>query len=244
VRALSGGHRVIVPDHIGMGLSDKPSDGEYEYSLARRVADFGALIEHARIEGPLDLVVHDWGGMIGLAWAVEHAHRVRRLVLLNTAAFHLPPDKPMPWQLSLARDSRLGALLVRGVNAFSFGATHLAVKRPLPPAVRAAYRAPYDSWANRIATLRFVQDIPLAPGDRSYDLVSRTASKLRETFARTPVLVCWGLGDFVFDAKFLDEWRAYLPHAEVHAYPDAGHYVLEDAAEDVIPRVRAFLDGA
>ncbi len=241
VRALSGTHRVIVPDHIGMGLSDKPTDAEYEYSLAQRVADFGALIDHTNIEGPLDLVVHDWGGMIGMAWAVEHAHRVRRLVILNTAAFHLPPTKPMPWQLSLARDSKLGALLVRGLNAFSFGATYLAVKKPLPAAVRAAYRAPYDSWQHRISTLRFVQDIPLEPGDRGYELISRTASKLSTTFAQTPTLICWGLQDFVFDDKFLTEWKAYLPHAEVHEYPAGGHYILEDERDDIVPRVRAFL---
>lgn len=240
IRALRDDHRVIVPDHIGCGLSDKPGDEAYEYSLKQRVDDFGALIDSLKLEGPLNLVVHDWGGMIGMAWAVKNPDKVSRLVILNTAAFHLPPSKAMPWQLSLARDSKLGAFLVRGFNAFSAGATRLAVEKPMSAAVRAAYTAPYDSWDNRIATLRFVQDIPLKPGDRGYDIISATATKL-PTLADKPTLICWGMRDFVFDEKFLGEWRNYLPFAEVHEYPSAGHYVLEDAGERIIPLIKAFL---
>lgn len=240
IKALRGTHRVIVPDHIGMGLSEKPSDAVYEYSLRQRIADFSALMAHLSLDRPINLVVHDWGGMIAMAWAVENVEKIARLVILNTAAFHLPPSKSMPWQLSLARDSKLGAFLVRGFNAFSAGATRMAVTRPLPAAVRAAYVAPYDSWDHRIATLRFVQDIPLAPGDRGYEIISSTASKL-PLLADKPGLICWGMRDFVFDEKFLTEWRNYLPFAEVHEYPGAGHYVLEDAGERIVPLVQAFL---
>ena len=107
--------------------------------------------------------------------------------------------------------------------------------------MRDAYCAPYDSWANRISTLRFVQDIPLAPEDRGYDLVSEVESKLR-LFEKTPVLFCWGDKDFVFDEHFLCEWRRRLPQAEVHRFGDCGHYVLEDAKAEILPLVRRFLD--
>ena len=241
VRALRADHRVVVPDHIGCGLSDKPADDRYPYTLERRIADFGRLMDELRLEG-LTLVVHDWGGMIGLAWAVHHPERVRRLVILNTAAFHLPRSKSFPWQLWVVRDTPLGPLLVRGLNAFARGAARVAcTRKPLPRTVRDAYCAPYDSWADRIATLRFVQDIPLAPGDRGYGIVSDTASRL-DVFRDRKVLICWGERDFVFDHHFLDEWRRIYPQAEVHAYPECGHYILEDAGEEIIPLVRGFLE--
>src|SRR5919109_893097 len=83
------------------------------------------------------LVLHDWGGMIGMAFASRHPERVRRLVVLNTAAFRLPRGKRLPWSLWLCRDTPLGPLLVRGLNLFCRGAARFCARRPLPPAVRA-----------------------------------------------------------------------------------------------------------
>jgi haloalkane dehalogenase len=105
---------------------------------------------------------------------------------------------------------------------------------------RAAYLAPYDSWANRIAVQRFVEDIPLAPGDRSYSLVTRVSAELGQ-LKSIPILICWGRRDFVFDDAFLAEWRRRLPHVDVHVFEDAGHYVAEDAHERILPLVRDFL---
>jgi haloalkane dehalogenase len=110
----------------------------------------------------------------------------------------------------------------------------------MPPEVRDAYLAPYDSWANRVAVHRFVQDIPLRPGDRSYNLVSSVQDRLG-LFAETPMLIGWGLRDPVFDGHFLEEWRRRFSKAEVHEFADAGHYVLEDAGDRLIPLVRGFL---
>src|SRR5436305_2156201 len=96
VEALSPSHRVIVPDHIGCGLSDKPDDSRYAYTLASRVDDLEALLEHLGIVKDITLVVHDWGGMIGMVYATRHPKRIRRLVVLNTAGFHLPQAKRFP----------------------------------------------------------------------------------------------------------------------------------------------------
>ncbi|MDA8085284.1 MAG: hypothetical protein M0Z75_01140 [Nitrospiraceae bacterium] len=106
-----------------------------------------------------------------MAYASRQPERIKRLVLLNTAAFHLPKEKKFPLALKICRDTRLGSVLVRGFNAFSVGASHVGCKRnPMSAQLRSLYQLPYDSWHNRIATLRFVQDIPLKPGDRGYDL--------------------------------------------------------------------------
>ena len=241
VRGLRDRYRIIVPDHIGCGLSDKPDDSHYEYRLERRVDDLDALMEALDLEGPLTLVLHDWGGMIGMAWALRHPDRVRRIVLLNTAAFHLPETKKLPAALWWVRNTSLAAFMVRRFNAFSRGAAWVCCRRKrLSRELRDAYCAPYDSWANRIATLRFVQDIPLRPGDRSYELVSEVESKLG-SFADRPVLICWGDKDFVFDHHFLEVWQKHLPGAEVHRFPDCGHYVLEDAGDEILALVKRFL---
>jgi haloalkane dehalogenase len=147
----------------------------------------------------------------------------------------------MPWQLSLGRDSRIGGWLIRRFNLFARGAAWLGTRRRLPAAVRRAYIAPYTGWRNAIATLRFMQDIPLREGDPAWPLVAEAGRRLHE-FADRPAFIGWGLRDFVFDRHFLEGFRRALPDAEVHAFEDAGHYVLEDRHEVLVPAIRAFLD--
>ena len=241
VSGLSDKYRCIVPDHIGMGFSDKPEDSTYEYTLQSRVDDVSALLRHLGITGPVTLAVHDWGGMIGFGWALSHAQQVKRLVITNTAAFPLPAAKKMPWQLSLGRDSKFGAFIIRAFNAFSSGASYQGVETKMPADVRRAYVSPYNTWANRISTLRFMQDIPLQPGDKAWPLVAEAGRRLPE-FADRPAFIGWGLQDFVFDKHFLADFRAALPNAEVTAFEDAGHYVLEDKQAILVPAIRKFLD--
>ena len=234
-------YRCIVPDHIGMGFSDKPDDRDYDYTLQSRVDDLAALLKHLGIDGPLTLAVHDWGGMIGFGWALDHAAQVQRLVITNTAAFPLPVAKKMPWQLSLGRDSKFGAFIIRAFNAFSSGASYQGVEMKMPADVRRAYVSPYDSWANRISTLRFMQDIPLHPGDKAWALVEAAGQRLPQ-FADRPTFIGWGLKDFVFDQHFLAGFRKALPNEQVSAFEDAGHYVLEDKQAELVPAIRKFLD--
>jgi pimeloyl-ACP methyl ester carboxylesterase len=241
VEALSGTYRTIALDQIGCGLSDKPDDSRYDYTLRNRVDDLEALLDHLQVDRGITLVLHDWGGMIGMTYAARHPERIARLVILNTAAFPLPSSKPFPWPLWICRNTRVGAWLVRGGNAFARIAARVSCKRrPMSRDLRDAYVAPYDSWANRIATLRFVQDIPLRPGDRAFGLVAETAGRLN-LFDQIPMWIGWGLKDFVFDRHFLDEWTRRFPGAEVHRFEDAGHYILEDAGDEIIPRIQAFL---
>ncbi len=246
VLGLRDRYRCIVPDHVGMGQSDKPGDDagstpQYAYTLQSRVEDIRTLLLHLGITGPVTLAVHDWGGAIGFGWGVTHSAQIQRLVVLNTGAFPLPSAKPLPKRLRLGRDSAIGTVLIRGINAFAAGATRWGVVTPMSADVRRAYLAPYDSWANRIATSRFVQDIPLGEGDAAWPLVQAMARKLPE-YADRPAFIGWGLRDFVFDHHFLAGFTAALPSAQVHAFADAGHYVLEDKAAVLVPAIRDFLD--
>ena len=240
VLALRDRFRCIVPDHIGCGLSDKPGDDRYDYRLKSRIEDIATLVDHLDLEQPITLVVHDWGGMIGFAWAVEHPDRIARTVVLNTAAFPLPSDKKMPPALSLVRDTALGAFLVRRFNAFSAIAARVAFKKPVSREIREAYTLPYDCPENRIATWKFVQDIPLSESDPGYDILTNTAERLH-LMANKPCLIAWGEKDFVFDSPFLNQWLEYLPEAEVHRFPDCGHYILEDGGPALIETIGRFV---
>jgi len=241
VTGLSDTHQCIVPDHIGCGLSDKPDDTDYDYTLSQRIDDLDALLTHLNIDKNITLVVHDWGGMIGLGYAQRYPERIKRLVILNTAAFHMPSTKKFPFALWLGRNTLLGSVLVRGFNAFSSIASYIGVKRKaMPSDVREAYVAPFNSWKNRISTLRFIQDIPLKPEDRNYQLVSDIADNLQK-LSELPVLICWGLKDFVFDKHFLEVWCEYFPQAQVHEFADCGHYILEDASDELVPLITNFI---
>jgi len=241
VRELSPHYRTIVPDHIGCGLSDKPHPRQYAYRLQNRIDDLDRLLHLLAMTRDITLIAHDWGGMIGMAWALTNPARVRRVVLMNTAAFFPPGRKRLPLRLWLVRNLRpLATAAVLGLNLFARAALLMASHRGLAADVRAGLIAPYDCWPNRIATLRFVQDIPLAPKDPSYQTVQRVQDNLWR-LAQIPMLICWGQHDVVFDGDYLAEWRRRFPRAEVHRFADAGHYVLEDVPEKIAPLISDFL---
>jgi len=172
VKGLSAQFRVIVPDHIGCGLSDKPGPGQYDYRLQNRVDDLEALLDHLELQEKITLVLHDWGGMIGMAYALRHPQRIRAFVIMNTAGFFPPKDKILPMRLRLVRNvGPLASLTVQGLNLFALGALFLAAHKRLPRAVQTGLTAPYNCWDNRIAILKFVQDIPVGKNDPSYGLV-------------------------------------------------------------------------
>ena len=237
VLALRKDRRCIVPDHIGCGLSDKPQ--KYPYTLAQHIQNLETLLDALNLD-EIDLVLHDWGGAIGMGAAVRKPARIRRIVALNTAAF---PARRIPFRINICKLPLFGAVAIRGFNGFAWPALTMAVKHHerMTPAVRAGLLAPYNSWANRIANLRFVQDIPMSPAHPTFATLQGVADGLNQ-FADRKMLICWGMQDWCFDESFLKLWLDRFPQAEVERYADAGHYVLEDAHERIAPRVRAFLE--
>lgn len=239
VKDLSRDYRVVAVDHIGCGFSDKPQD--YPYRLEQHVQNLCRLIDALGLER-VTLVAHDWGGAIAMGAAVRMPAAFGRFILCNTAAFR---SRRIPWRIAACRVPVFGPLAVRGLNLFSLAAMRMAVchRDRLTPAIRAGYLAPYRSWADRIAVLRFVQDIPLNPNDPSYSLLQAIEAGLPQ-FRNRPILLAWGERDWCFTPRFLEEFEQFFPDAEVFRIPDAGHYVFEDAHERLIPRIREFLAGS
>lgn len=234
VRALAPEWRCVAPDHVGAGMSDKPQD--YPYTLATHVRNVEALVERLDLRD-VTVIGHDWGGAIACGFATRNLERVRRMVLMNTAAFR---SERIPFSIDLCRVPGLGALLIRGLNSFTRAALLRAVERPLSPEVQRGFLLPMGSWAERIGQLRFVQDIPLHPGIPSWSALTEIEARL-PLLAAKPMLLLWGMRDWCFTPEFLAEWRRRCPWAEVEEIAEAGHWVTEDAGPRVLERLRAFL---
>ncbi len=231
--------RCVVPDHIGCGFSEKPARDTYGYRLGDRIDDLESLVLDLDLRD-ITLVIHDWGGAIGMGVAARHPERFSEFVVFNTAAFR---SERIPFSIDICRIPGFGPLAVQGFNGFARVAQFRAIydRSRLSDGVGEAYLAPYDTWANRVAIQRFVEDIPMESEHPSYKTLVEVERGL-EQFTDHPMLIVWGDKDFCFDASFRREWERRFPDAVVHALKDASHYVLEDAHERILPWMRAFLD--
>ena len=234
IKSLSAkGFRCIAPDHLGMGLSDKPA--KY-LGLADRIRHVETLVDTLGVKA-FHLCVHDWGGAIGGGLAGRRPDAVGRIVVTNTAAF-LSPD--IPFRIAVCKWPVFGPFIVRAFNAFAGPAAWMSVTKPLSPAVKRGFLLPYDSYANRRAVANFVQDIPLDAAHPTYATLAEVDANLAKLTGK-PMFIAWGGRDFCFNHKFLATWKQRFPAARVHCVEDAGHYVLEDAGETLIPEITAFL---
>jgi len=212
---------------------------DYRYRLDRHVENLVLLIEHLDL-ADVTLLVHDWGGPIGLGAALRVPNRVARIVLFNTGAY---PPPFIPFRIRICRTPIVGQWAVRKLNLFARAALTMAVSKSdrMTPAVRAGLLAPYDSWKHRVAIYRFVADIPMTrrhPTWRTLDDIERGLP----TLADRPIQMIWGMRDWCFTPACLDRFLDLFPDAEVYRLEDAGHYVIEDAHEEIVPLVERFLN--
>jgi len=237
ISAFRDEHRVVAVDHMGCGLSDKPQ--RYRYTLDQHIANLTTLIERLDLR-EVTLLAHDWGGAIALGAALKQTDRIGRIVLFNTGAF---PPPFIPFRIRLCRTPILGSWAMRGLNLFSRAALRMAVEKPerMTPAVGAGLIAPYNSWANRVAVDGFVRDIPLTRRHPTWQTLVDIETGL-PTLAHLPVQLIWGMRDWCFTPECLQRLEVAFPHADVHRFEDAGHYVVEDAHERIVPLLTHFLE--
>jgi haloalkane dehalogenase len=231
----------VAHDEIGFGRSDKP-ERQKEYSIQRHMRHFGALVDELGLRD-VTLVLQDWGGPIGLAWAVDNPARVKRLVVLNTFTGAIPPGfEKVPLPFKLLRWPLTGELLVKGMHffvraiLFKGGVVH---PERLGPNERAAYLAPHPSWASRTGVLAYPRLIPWDRGNPTRPLGQHVEERLG-ALAGKPVLVLWPLRDPAF-GRGSHLWTGRFPNAELHEFDDAGHYIQEDAHERCVPLLVDFL---
>lgn len=237
VNLLRRKYRVIALDHIGCGLSDKPQ--EYNYCLSQHIENLCALLKHLKIVS-CSLIVHDWGGAIGIGYAVRNINAVKGIVILNTAAFR---STDIPLRISLCRLPFIGEFIVRAMNGFAWPATYMAVTKKLSADTKNHYLSPYNSWKNRVAIYRFVKDIPLESNHPSYPTLVEIEKGLQKIkAAEIPMLILWGGKDFCFTKKFYQEWNDRFPAATSIFFKNYGHYILEDGYPEVAPYFESFFN--
>lgn len=236
VREVSQTHRVLTVDHIGCGLSSKPQ--HYDYCLETHTQNLVNWIEDLDLDR-IVMVVHDWGGAIGLGAALRCLPRIAGLIVLNTGAF---PPPFVPWRIAACRIPWLGSWAIRYANAFARAATFMTLNRldRLDPEVRDGLLAPYDTPANRIGIDTFVRDIPFSPLHKSYGVLQRLELELEELNA-LPIHLVWGMKDWCFRPECLKRFQSIWPHSSTLELPDVGHYVMEEAPEEVIRATRRIL---
>ena len=239
----AAGHRVIVPDHLGFGRSDKPTDPDV-YRVPEHARRFDALLESLDLTGAV-VVPNDWGGPIGLAWAVARPERVAGLFVLNSFA-HRPPDKMrLPLPVRLFRTPGVGEVMVKGLGlfhrAFLFRAGVVHRER-LTADVRRAYLAPHPTWSSRTGVLVFPREIPTSPRGPVAEMTAQIEQGMERHFRDLPVRIVWAMRDVAFTPQMLDGmWLRTFPNAEVTRIDDAGHYLQEDAHERIVPELLRFL---
>ena len=233
VKTFSTKYRTIVPDHMGCGMSDKPQD--YEYSLETHIQNAYKLIRFLDLKN-ITLIVHDWGGAIGFGLVTRYPELFDKIVILNTGAF---PSEHIPKRINLLRQGKFGEWLTRKWNLFAWPATFMTTVKTLPSAIKEGYLLPYDSWDNRVAVARFVQDIPMEKEHKTFQTLSDIEAKLSSL--THPKLILWGGKDFCFNHHFFEKWVEIYPEAKAHWFAKAGHYILEDAGDDVTLKIWEFI---
>ncbi len=234
VKQLQSRCRCIAMDHLGFGLSDKPEN--WTYLPEDHAANLTRMIQGLGLQ-KITLVVQDWGGPIGLSYAVAHPENVAGLIILNTWAWPVNRD-PYYIAFSSFMGGPIGRMLIRRYNFFANTIMQKAFKDPakLTPAVHAHYLRALATPSDRKGCLVF-------PGQ----IIGSTPwlGQLRDNLSvlkHTPVLIVWGMKDIAFRKKELQRWENIFPHARTVQVPHAGHFVQEEAPDALADAVARFLD--
>jgi haloalkane dehalogenase len=232
IRDLARDHRVIAPDHLGFGLSDKP-----EHVLMRpadHARNLELLIERLGLRD-ITLMVHDFGGPIGLAYATRNPENVRALVLFNTWMWSLQGTAAE--KMSRLMSGSLGRFLYTRLNFSPKVLVRAAFgdKRKLTKAVHQHYTAVFPTRADRMGPWVLARE--LTGSSAWYDELWRQ----RDRLADKPALLVWGMKDPAFGPDALLRWQEALPHARTVEYASAGHFVQEEVPVEAAREVRTFL---
>lgn len=230
-------YRVIAPDHLGCGLSDKPQD--FPYRLETHIDNLETLLFELQLE-KVTLVLHGWGGAIGMGLAGRHPEKIDRLIILNSSAFSM---SWFPLRLTLFKAPWLNDKLIRDFNLYLNMVLSLSSQRNMPPIIKKGFKFPYQTREDRIAILRFVQDVPFDPEHISFEALLEIEHGLW-MFREIPVCIVWGMKDWYFTPRCLNRWRLFYPQAQVLEIKDAGYFVLEDECIQSMMFIKNFLESS
>jgi pimeloyl-ACP methyl ester carboxylesterase len=240
---VNSGRRIIVPDMIGFGLSEKPVR-EQAHSLDGHIANLTALMRQLDLKR-ITLVCHDWGGPTGLSFAMSNPGRVRALTIMSTWAWPLPPaefhTRIFPWRMMHA--PLVGPYLLGRHRALAGRGIYLSVvdRERFSGNAQGAYEAVLPDPASRLLTWVWPRWIPLDDNARAFERFQWLERELSRS--KLPTLIVWGREDEVFDAAtFSNRFKQMLPHAEGPHLVTGRHFLQEDSGPEIADLIRSFLD--
>ncbi len=241
---VAAGYRCVVPDLMGFGLSDKPTE-ESAYSLQRHVELITGLVEKLKLQD-ITIVGQDWGGPIGLRYAIEHQYNIRALVILNTLVRTPPSDlRTMHMRIMFKMLFQSGAFtsfLIRRLDLFRGMVYRIGFKRSLDPQVMKQYRTPHPTAASRAGVTAFPKMLPLSATHPNAQYIN----EIEETLATwdVPVQVMFSDKDMFFKVEEGQRIASMVPNGRFQVVRNAGHYLQEDAGEEIAERMVTFLRDA
>ncbi|ABD55542.1 alpha/beta fold hydrolase [Jannaschia sp. CCS1] len=245
IPALAQTHRVIAPDHIGFGLSDKP-EAEGDYTLDAHIQNLEALVQQLDLTN-ITLVMQDWGGPIGLGMAARHPARIKALVVMKTFGFYPPidgvdPDKlKLPPPLLMMRAKGIGDFLVRRLGFFERQVMTMATATKRKGPSKRAYRDIFRTYAERAGVMAFPRMIPANTGHPAAQILMQETGPYIDQFDG-PAHIFWGMKDPLIPVGALTAWKKRLPQAGVTEFATARHYLQDDVPDQLIPELVEFLN--
>jgi haloalkane dehalogenase len=240
---VRAGRRVIVPDMIGFGLSEKPVR-EQAHSLDGHAANLTALMRHLDLMR-ITLVCHDWGGPTGLSFAMSNPERLRALVVMSTWAWPTPPaefhTRIFPWRMMHA--PLVGPYLLGRHNVLAGRGVYLSVvdRQKFRASSQHVYEAVLPDPATRLLTWVWPRWIPIDDTARAMARFEWLERQLKNS--TIPAMIIWGREDEVFDAvTFASRFKQLLPHAEGPHLVTGRHFLQEDSGPEIATLINDFLD--
>lgn len=238
----AAGYRVIAPDCIGSGYSDKPRL-DAAYSLAHHIADLVSLIDQLDLTG-MAIVGQDWGGPQGTGAALTRLPKVASLTLMNTwlftdykGRFHTTARPWTTWHGPI-----LGPYFMKRLKTLSHGGPSNTTRRGMDEREARGYHHVYDERESETVTLTWPRSIPLSEGDRGWADMAWIQSQLPR-LSHLPIQLLWAPEDQVFPIEYANRLKELLPHAEgPKTYDNAAHFLQDDRGPDIAADLIEFLD--
>ena len=233
IQAFSDRHRCIAPDYLGFGLSDKPRTFHYR---PEDHADIISQFIHDKIRDSFTLIVHDWGGPVGLSYAAQHPEKIDGIIIFNSWMWSLA-SIPRFKLLSALHSGWLGRFLTRRLNLFVKYILPVGFARysRVSPDIRSAYRHPFQDPQSRAGVRAFPEAL------MGSDAWLRSLWDMRSNLSDIPALILWGMQDRAFRIAQLEKWSQVFDTPVIHRLPDVGHYAPEESGESAIDIMDKFI---
>lgn len=223
--------KIYAIDHLGMGFSSK---GDQYISIQDHAKNLLSFIRYKQLK-TVDLVVHDWGGILALLALKDSEIKIASIIGMNTSFF---PRKNFPWRIYLTTRAPWNKFLNKELGVFSKAASYMTTHHKLSKEKKEAYLYPYNYRDQRQGIVNFLSDIPWFKNSKNYNALVECEEYIKQL--TIPMMAIWGLRDFCFDESYLQHWKKINPQLVIHQYFDAGHWCLEDKTQEILNATKNF----